>query len=247
MTEIFLALAIAAMPTAWRNQIPQDPLPPAPVSQLPSPSQEPSPSKVAAPTPVEAALTPAERQDRRDNISLMEGLLASAVGNGARKIQADNPGVALVATGQPRARGFVVDGYGLFFDVEIPELTGSVELSMNQLQRELARRVEQQVSSGARRTADGQAVPVINDPNTPYREAVIAAVITAMLNFKNLNVQPNEWLTVALRGSELPLLQMGIRDSRTLILRIKGSDLADYLASRISGEEAVKRVEKREF
>ena len=69
-----------------------------------------------------------------------------------------------------------------------------------------------------------------------------------MLSYsKNLGVQPNEWLTVALRGSETSVGPTLGRDPHTRILRVKGSDLADFMASRITREEAIKRVEKREF
>jgi len=187
-----------------------------------------------------------DRQTFRDNISNMEGLLATAVANGARKIQADNPAVTLVATGNPRARGFVLDSYGVFFDVEVPELNGSVELTYAALQRELQRRLDDQ--KGGPQRAGQNVLTDDPDPSVPYREAVITAVISTMLDYsKNLNVQPSEWLTVALRGNELPNLTVGIRDSRTVILKIRGGDLADYLASRITKDEAIKRVDKREF
>jgi hypothetical protein len=194
-------------------------------------------------------------EEFRDNINIMEGLLAAAVANGARKIQAANPGVSLVATGNPRARGFVLDGYGLFFDVEIPELSGSVELTMQLLQKELQKQIDDRAkrddqNGPARRTSSSQGVVASDDPdpNAAYREAVITSIVGAMLDYsKSLNVQPNEWLTVGLRSSEMPSMQVGIRDSRTVILRLKGNDLADYLASRVSKSDAIKRVDKRVF
>ncbi len=36
----------------------------------------------------------------------------------------------------PRARGFVLDGYGVFFDVEIPDMNQSVIWSMMNVQRD---------------------------------------------------------------------------------------------------------------
>lgn len=248
MTEILVVLVLAMAPGVWQGDRSQNP--PAPVA-LPAAAQEPPGlDKLAPIAPPATPLTLAERQDHRDNVSNMEGLLATAVANGARRMQAENPTVPLVASGQPRARGFVLEGYGLFFDVEIPELNGGVELTMQQLQRELTKRLEETpAASGTKRTASAQSLPSDDDrdPNEHYREVVIGQVAGMMLDYtKNLNVQPNEWMTVALRGSDM-LPQMGIRDSRTIMLRIKGSDLADYLASRISKAEAMRKVEKREF
>lgn len=234
MTELLLALAVAATPQPWRDGPVEGATVQAQVSAQPIPTQD----ATVRPDPMPAVVsTPAGKAERRENITIMEALLATAVVNGARKVQSDNPRMALVQTERPRARGFVLEGYGIFFDVEVPELTGSIEVSMLQLQRELARRTS-------------QSVPIVEDldPNTPYREAVIATVTNSMLDYsKNLNVPPTEWLTVALRGSELPLTQMNLSDARTVTLRIRGSDLADYLGSRISRDEAARRVEKREY
>ena len=41
-----------------------------------------------------------------------------------------------VLHGAPRARGFVLDGYGVFFDVEIPDMNQSVVWSMMSVQRD---------------------------------------------------------------------------------------------------------------
>ena len=56
---------------------------------------------------------------------MMEGVLERAVSNGAdnmlrqmRAVMADAP----MLTGEPEVRGFRLDGYGIFFDVEVPAL-----------------------------------------------------------------------------------------------------------------------------
>lgn len=249
MREMLLVLALAMAPASWQDQAPQTPAPPAP---LPAVVQD-----LPAPLAKEAVVSlpsVADIQARRDHIGMMEGLLARAVGNGAaavnRKVQEDTPGAVLMTTGQPRARGFVLPAYGVFFDVEIPDINGSVELTMQQLQREVARRVEQQVVAAPQRTATAQSLSALNDddPNALYRKAVIVQCIDAMLEYsKGLNVQQNEWLTVALRGSEQPFVANEIRSSQTILLRIKGSDIADYLSGRITKDEAGKRVDIRGF
>jgi hypothetical protein len=62
---------------------------------------------------------------QRQRISMMEGVLERAVSNGAdnmlrqmRAVMADAP----MLTGVPEVRGFRLDGYGIFFDVEVPAL-----------------------------------------------------------------------------------------------------------------------------
>jgi len=53
--------------------------------------------------------------------------------------------------------------------------------------------------------------------------------------------------TIAARDSFGPSYPGEPYDAMTLVLRIKGSDLADYRADRLTLDEARKRVEVREF
>ena len=66
-------------------------------------------------------------------------------------------------------------------------------------------------------------------------------------NSKTLELRPEEWLTVAARGSEAGLLPHEIYQLTTTVLRVKGSDLADFLAGRLTKDEARLRVEVRQF
>lgn len=95
---------------------------------------------VAAPAVQYAQQPQPEVPKRRDKILLMEGLLARAGTIAAEsfglKLQQIQPDMALFI-GQSRARGFVLDGYGIFFDVEVPELRGAVVWSQLTMQREL--------------------------------------------------------------------------------------------------------------
>ena len=106
------------------------------------------------------------------------------------------------------------------------------------------------------RTADSTQVsdlapvslPVLRDPSGAYRAAIKAALIDAMLEHsRGMNIQPDEWLTVAAHRGESPLGASEIVNSSTLVLRIKGSDLALYDADRTRKDEVRKRVETREF
>ncbi len=69
-------------------------------------------------------LQDADQLKARQKISMMESVLESAVANGAdslmRQVRAVMPPDALMLTGAPGARGFRLDGYGVFFDVEVP-------------------------------------------------------------------------------------------------------------------------------
>lgn len=82
-----------------------------------------------------------DAQRRRDQIRMMEGVLTEAVRLGAeqlgREMQASSPNLVML-TGTARARGFILDGYGVFFDVEIPALRPSVVWTMRTMERDLA-------------------------------------------------------------------------------------------------------------
>ena len=79
-----------------------------------------------------AASTPAKQPDQvqmRYQISVMEGILERAVEQGARilnrRVQSMMPSMLLWG-GTARARGFRLEPYGVFFDVEVPELRRSI-------------------------------------------------------------------------------------------------------------------------
>jgi hypothetical protein len=247
----------------------------------------------------------AETHARRDQIKLLEGVLQSAAGLGAeqvaKKLQALEPGVTALA-GQPRARGFVLEGYGVFFDVEVPALLQSYVGSLLILQRDAQmgsaldqlRQVIQSLPAGQERlraeqafsrlemqvgpvqqrrgrpraevraTDSGDPTPVSSvaaapaapagdpipadwDPLAEYTRAVQTQLVEAMLNYSHgLNLGYDEWLTVAARDSRGPMPGQ-IDDSQTIVLRVKGSDLAIYAADRSRLDEIRKKVEVRVF
>jgi hypothetical protein len=92
------------------------------------------------------AMTPAYAQQSdtdplkaRQRISMMEGALERAVSNGAQNmlrqvkaVMSDPP----MLTGVPEARGFRLDGYGVFFDVEVPGLRLPVTWPLRMLYRD---------------------------------------------------------------------------------------------------------------
>jgi hypothetical protein len=103
--------------------------------------------------------------------------------------------------------------------------------------------------------ADAQAAPpladdpILQDPGAAYRAEVISALKDAMLaHSRSLSIAPNEWLTIAAKGNEdRPRLAPADSDARTRLIRLKGSDLADFLAGRITREEALDKIEVRVY
>lgn len=79
----------------------------------------------------------ADQVKARQKISLMESVLESAVANGAdslmRAVRTVMPPDALVLTGAPSARGFRLEGYGVFFDVEVPSFRPTMAWTLRQL------------------------------------------------------------------------------------------------------------------
>ena len=247
------------------------------------------------------AAAPAAVEGRRNAIRIMEAVLSRAVLTGAERLAAQlgsgDPSMSFF-TGQARARGFVLDDYGVFFHVEIPEMLRSQLLSVATLQRDVAiasaleslRRAAEAVPEGPERLQAEQAFKrihllvgplppagaatraaaprgtvnsasvalaepaesvqtlIMNDPTAAYRDAIKSALIDAMLEHsRGMGIKPDEWLSVAAHRGESPLSPNEIVNSPTLVLRIKGSDLARYDADRARREEIRARVEVREF
>ena len=73
----------------------------------------------------------------RDDIRMMESVLTQALQKGAqdlaRLLRVNQPNSAFV-TGTGRARGFVLEGYGMFFDVDVPGMRQSVVWSEQMVQ-----------------------------------------------------------------------------------------------------------------
>lgn len=255
----------------------------------------------AEPTPRPAA-QPVAAPDRRDTIKTLETVLTLAVKSGAARLalqmRASEPGsLFVVDTG--RTRGFDLEGYGVFFDVDVPMMKQSVVWSTRELTaqdrrmqlenyistqppgpardfalREL-RRMEQQglrqvpthqmvtpVSSGSRSVSaqdtDSTAARALNppappapvemaDPNALYTEAVKSSLMDAMLNHSlGLKLGADDWLTVAARDAQGPLTGEP-DDASTIVIRVKGSDLAAFHSGKLTREEVLKKMEVRDF
>jgi len=266
-----------------------------------------------------------EQAQARYNIFVMEGVLERAVEHGAdslrrqvRKVMPD----MLLLSGAAEARGFRLDGYGVFFDIEVPVMRRSVAWSLRTMieengaaassalqqlksfveantpaPREKANLLQsikllevqvaptQAVQTPQQRPSNQATVPgpsrtsqrgtvsaalepppaepetpaakpessdvaLLEDPSGAYEREVISALIDAMLDHSGpIRVGPDEWLTIAARDNEHRdrLVPGDPYDLLTIVLRIKGSDLAAFRAERITRDEARKRVEVREF
>ena len=236
-----------------------------------------------------AVLTPAlayaqqprpELQPLRKQVLLMEGLLGRAgtvaAETIARRLTEVQPGLTAFI-GPSRARGFIMDGYGIFFHVEVPALSGTVIWTQQVMQRELQignaltslKRALTEMPEGPNRQSAIQAVNLLTrqsaplkeaevtaanvssvidpnwDPNEDYKQEVKRELIDAILNHSlPLNIGPDQWLEVGAHMSEsLPQSQRGT----TLMIRVKGSDLAIFAADPTRRDEIRKKVEVRAF
>lgn len=221
-----------------------------------------------------------ESQGLRKQVVLMEGLLARAgtvaADAVARKLQELDPGITAFI-GPARARGFIMEGHGIFFHVEVPALSGTVILSQMVMQREMQigsalgdlKRALADMPDGPMRQQAQQAVmvldrtagptkgevrvsaanaatvaPAIWDPNEEYKQEVKRELIDAILNHSlPLNIGPDQWLEVGAHMMETPQSQRGV----TLMIRVKGSDLAVFAADPARRDEIRSRVEVRAF
>jgi hypothetical protein len=270
------------------------------------------PVPASAQTPRESPETRLQRQqeaaqarraaEQRYQIGQMERLLEGAVEHGVTIIRDHLHALAQVqpdtlVSDNAHARGFRLEGYGIFFDVVVPSFETSwtialrtldqtdlgLESAIRRLQSHIQtsgdpdlvqalKRLELQVNpslvtrasapaaAGARTvTAAAASVPadppqpvddpILADPNEAYRTEVTQALKDAMLSHSSsLGIAPTEWLTIAAKGNDdRPRLAPADSETRTRILRLRGSDLAEFLAGRITREEALKRIEVRVF
>lgn len=232
---------------------PSNPAPPPATTPPATPAKEALPQVAAAPPIVPSQPPPLAEQalrDRRKHISMMEGMFIGAVKSAANDIsermQASGiPGLNQMS-GSLTARGWNLDGYGVFFAVEIPGVVPSVA-TVAQLQL-LRERMGGASQPQALRTADSAATTPVINPDAEYVELVKNALIDAMVDYsKPLELQPQEWLTVAAGDGDEPLNPAFLVQRSTLILRVRGSDIADYLSGRLSKDAVRQKVEVRRF
>ena len=204
----------------------------------------------------------------RQKISLVEGSLERAVQNGAanfaRQVQAVSPnadGTAMLL-GAPVVRGFPIEHFGVFFDVQMPSLQLSMVWPMrfnNQQSEALRRSGVAPVSATAapaplrsEQTPSNDPQPgILDDPAAAaesWRNEVAATLIDAMIeNTGSVTVKPDEVIVVAARAMLSSDRMPDPGETRTIELTLKGSDLLAYRANQITLEEARQKVQKREY
>jgi len=279
-------------------------------------------------SPAAAQARPVGPTQTHYQIAVMERVLEGAVEHGAalvrdrlQAIAPDAPAQMLILD-NPRVRGFRLEGYGVFFDVEVPSLNGTLTWSLRTLDQndlglqsalnmlktrldpadvdlqQALRRVELQVgpakavpasapapapspsaaplrpnprraaagapdrtvaaTSVAPAAAPADAAPaaapraddsILENPNQVYRAEVLQALTDAMLDYSGpLEISNDQWITIAARGiQDRPRLGPPDNDVQTVILRVRGADLAAFLAKQISRDEVISRIDRRVF
>jgi len=228
---------------------PQAGPPGTPVQSLHPADPAPAPSAALAPqAPVPLPLDDATVKQRRAEIKNMEGVFTSAVRNAAQEIasQMQTPETGpFQLTGSLIARGFILDGYGVFFHVEIPGVQPTVisPVALEALRKGLPRLAQPETASTG---SAAPAAPVNSD--AVYVDRVKRALMRAMIQYsKPLGLRPDEWLTVAAGDGDEPFLPAVLTEQAVMVLRIRGRDIAEYLAERLTLDEVLQRVEVRRF
>ena len=96
---------------------------------------------LATPALAQTAARPADARQEHYQIGVMERVLEGAVEHGAanfrERLQAMFPDAPaqLMILDNPRVRGFRLEGYGVFFDVEVPSSNGTLLWSLRTLDR----------------------------------------------------------------------------------------------------------------
>jgi hypothetical protein len=235
--------------SAGAQEPPPPTLPPVtrpPVTELPVSMPAPVTLEPAMPK----TLTGEELTRRRRAIFRMEAVLIDAVKQGARstaeEIQRFQPGLMMFSSAPVKARGAYLEGYGVFFQVDIPSVIPSVASLVETLGRDALNR-ERMGSNLAQPTSmSGESTAALINPDAHYVGEVKAELITAMVQFsQSLELLPGEVLVVSARdASEMP---GQVAPPSTMTLHVKAADLADFTAGRISLDEIRRRVKVRGF
>ena len=89
---------------------------------------------------------------------------------------------------------------------------------------------------------------ILDDPGSAYTTEVKTALVDAMLDYgTSIPIAENEWLTIAARDNNERIGGDNAYDVTTIVLRVKGSDLAAFKSGRITRDEAVKRVRIKDY
>jgi hypothetical protein len=236
-------------------------------------------------------------RESRYQIGVMERVLEDAVEHGfnnwRERWQAVLPAQSMLLD-IARVRGYRLDNYGVFFDVDVPSLETTwfsvmrtldqnglgldsalktvkahIDASGDANLEQALKRIELQVGpapglvagvgpaalsravSPAQPSADPAAPvdPILDNPEDAYRSEVIHALSDAMLDHGGpLEISADEVLTIGARRNEVrPRVAPVDSNARTIIIRLRGSDLRAFRAGQITREQAIERIEVRVF
>jgi hypothetical protein len=182
----------------------------------------------------------------RVQVRTMENVFMTAVAGGvqqiAQKIVDAVPGIS-VTGGVPRAHGYAIDGHGWFFDIEVPELSWNTIGLYVDLQRP---QPSQRPVNGTRPLVQPTPDVDTNQLRDEYRKAIRDGLMDAILDFGQVPLQPTEFLTVGVRSADSPLPGLDSNDTVTMVMQITGEDLSLFRQTKITREEAKKRIKIKE-
>jgi hypothetical protein len=150
----------------------------------------------------------------------------------------------LLSTEEATVRGVKLNGYGFYFDVQVPDIQSTMIVLDMMAARQRRGGPSQPVSSLGNVEDDPMTVSPAFNTDREYSTYVREAVIDAMLDSSGvLSIAPEERLTVAVSGIERrgpnPLYRS---ESGKLIMTIVGGDLIDLRQGRLSREDVKKRI-----
>lgn len=196
-----------------------------------------------------AELTEGELRRRRDAIYLMEGLLVNTVKLAATRAQSEikeavpDLSVTVFSAIPPQANGFHLDDYGVVFNVLIPTYEPSVVNIISMMPRRSESNAQ---PTAANRLSSGELLLNPDAMDSIYVKAVRDGLIDAMLKFgQSLDLRPSERMAIVARGAyggPGPVYEPSV-----LVLHVKGSDLNEFLAGRLTREDVEKRVQMRPY
>ena len=255
---LFVTMSGFAAPPAAQDPPPMTrPTPQPPVAQ-PAPASAAAGDVLPALSAVDSGLPkgllapPLSRDDVRrrvDAIYLMEGTLTASVTLAARQtaseIQRFQPGLMMFSSAPVKAHGTYLEGFGVIFHVEIPRVIPSVASLVETLNRDALNRERQRANAQAITLSAAPSDALLN-PDAHYVQSVKNELINAMVKHSQpLELRPEETLSVSARdGSEMP---GQVAAPSTMTLQVKGKDLAEFAAGRISLNEIIRRVSVRGF
>jgi hypothetical protein len=182
-------------------------------------------------------------------IQMMENILVGAVRHAmegvAQEINAIAPNLPLF-TGVGKAHGFILEQYGVMFDVEVPFIRSAIvdnfrSMLSPPLQRGQDPRQPVGTAPSSKESTKEEMLadmiarsPAFQNPELAYTVALKNALTDALLDWTAIKLPPDELITIGARVDDPNTL--------TMYLTIKASDLALVRAGKLTPDDARSRV-----